>query len=58
MASNGWSWWGAVEKEGGSIRCVGFFKDKEMATDLLTENWTDALKALYDIKPVTVAVAE
>lgn len=50
--------WGAVAKDGSHIRAVKSADSLEMAEALLMENWTDRLKALYEIKPVTVAVDE
>lgn len=48
--------YGAVAKDGSHIRSVELAGNPEMAETLLMENWTPALKALYDVKPVIVTV--
>ncbi len=48
--------WATVSKDASHIRDVCKAEGHEMATILLTSNYTPALKALYDVKPVSVTV--
>lgn len=48
--------YGAVAKDGSHIRSIERANSPEMAETLLMSNWTPALKALYEVKPVVVTV--
>lgn len=48
--------WGAVAKDGSHIREVQKADGKDMAETLLFNNWTSALREMYEVKPVTVTV--
>lgn len=50
--------WGAVAKNGSHIRGVLSAASREDAEHMLTQGWTDRLKELYEILPVTVTVDE
>ena len=55
-AASKWAWYGAVSVDGAHVRAVRMAADKEMARDLLMEGWSDRLKAVYEIKRVSVTV--